>query len=159
MCLWLRRSASSAAYANTRLHSLLKGRSTDVETFSRIVVCPSICLRMDSTDACERRKRLVNALSSRNRPSSRCSVSIYGEPNWLASYLAKKITRLAFSVYRSNIFPSRRCSSHLCRKHLLSFWLRTPRPPRKKPFCPASALRHKGLRCCAGQTYHLPYGR
>src|SRR5262249_30540903 len=34
---------------------------------------------------------------------------MYGEPNWLASYLAKKITRLAFSVYRSNICPSPRC--------------------------------------------------
>jgi hypothetical protein len=28
-------------------------------------------------------------------------VSIYGVPNWLASYRAKKITRLAFSEYRS----------------------------------------------------------
>src|SRR5579859_1992285 len=134
MCLWLRRSASSAAYANTRLHSLLKGRSTEVETFSRIVVCPSICLRMDSTDACERRKRLVNALSSRNRPSSRCSVSIYGEPNWLASYLAKKITRLAFSVYRSNIFPSPDAPSHLCRKHLSPFLAAIRDPHQKEAF-------------------------
>jgi hypothetical protein len=31
---------------------------------------------------------------------------MYGEPNWLASYRAKKITRLAFSVYRSNICVS-----------------------------------------------------
>ena len=31
---------------------------------------------------------------------------MYGLPNWLASYLAKKITRLAFSVYRSNIWSS-----------------------------------------------------
>ena len=45
MCLWLRRSASSAPYASTRLHSWLSGRSTEVETFSRMVVCPSICLR------------------------------------------------------------------------------------------------------------------
>ena len=44
--------------------------------FPRIVVCPSICLRMDSTAACERRKRFASALSSRSRPSSRCSVSI-----------------------------------------------------------------------------------
>src|SRR5690242_4237364 len=134
MCLWLRRSASSAAYANTRLHSLLKGRSTEVETFSRIVVCPSICLRMDSTDACERRKRLVNALSSRNRPSSRCSVSIYGEPNWLASYLAKKITRLAFSVYRSNIFPSPRCSQSPLPETSLSLSGCDPRPHQKEAF-------------------------
>jgi hypothetical protein len=28
---------------------------------------------------------------------------MWGEPNWLASYLAKKITRRAFSVYLSNI--------------------------------------------------------
>src|ERR1043166_7997586 len=105
MCLCDRRSASSAAYASTRLHSLLSGRSTDVDTFSRIVVCPSICLRMDSTEACERKKRLVSALSSRNSPSSKCSVSMYGDPNWLASYRAKKITRLAFSVYLSNRRP------------------------------------------------------
>ena len=32
-------------------------------------MCPSICLRMDSTEACERRKRLVRALSSRRSPS------------------------------------------------------------------------------------------
>src|SRR6266568_3646904 len=75
-CLCKRRSASSAAYARTRLHSLLNGRSTEVETLSRIVVCPSICLRMDSTEAWERRKRLVRALSSRSSPNSRCSVSI-----------------------------------------------------------------------------------
>jgi hypothetical protein len=68
-----------------RLHSLERGRSTEVETFSRMVVWPSICWRMDSTEACERRKRLVSALSSRSRPSNRCSVSMYGEPNWLAS--------------------------------------------------------------------------
>src|SRR6202161_2891589 len=60
---------------------------------------------MDSTAAWERRKRLVSALSSRRRPSSKCSVSMYGEPNWLASYRAKKMTRRAFSVYRSNMFP------------------------------------------------------
>jgi hypothetical protein len=30
---------------------------------------------------------------------------MYGEPNWLASYRAKKMTRRAFSVYRSNMFP------------------------------------------------------
>ena len=53
--------------------------------------------------ACERRNRLASALSSRSRPSSRCSVSMYGLPNWLASYRAKKMTRRAFSVYRSNI--------------------------------------------------------
>src|SRR5580658_9428623 len=64
---------------------------------------------MDSTEAWERRKRLVSALSSRNRPSSKCSVSIYGEPNWLASYRAKKMTRRAFSVYRSNMFPLKNC--------------------------------------------------
>jgi hypothetical protein len=29
---------------------------------------------------------------------------MYGLPNWLASYRAKKITRRAFSVYRSNIW-------------------------------------------------------
>src|ERR1041385_5354213 len=100
---------------------------------------------MDSTDACERRKRLVNALSSRNRPSSRCSVSMYGEPNWLASYLAKKITRLAFSVYRSNIFPSPRCfQSPLPETSFSLFGCDLRTPPERKPFCPASALRHEG---------------
>ena len=46
---------------------------------------PSICLRMDSTAACERRNRFASVLSSRNRPRSRCSVSMNGLPNWLAS--------------------------------------------------------------------------
>src|SRR6267154_3571014 len=64
---------------------------------------------MDSTEAWERRKRFVSALSSRRRPSNKCSVSIYGEPNWLASYRAKKMTRRAFSVYRSNMFPLKSC--------------------------------------------------
>ena len=76
MCLCESRSASSAAYASTRLHSFDSGKSTDVETFSRMVVCPSICLRMDSTEACERRNLLVSALSSRSNPNSRCSVSM-----------------------------------------------------------------------------------
>src|ERR1700751_1372043 len=70
---------------------------------------------MDSTEAWERRKRFVSALSSRKRPSSKCSVSIYGEPNWLASYRAKKMTRRAFSVYRSNMFPLKSCAR---RRHL-----------------------------------------
>ena len=60
MCLWFSRSASSAPYASTRLHSWLSGRSTEVETFSRIVVWPSICLRMESTAACDRRNRLAS---------------------------------------------------------------------------------------------------
>ena len=58
------------------LHSFESGRSTEVETFSRICVWPSICLRIDSTAACDRRNRLASALSSRSRPSSRCSVSM-----------------------------------------------------------------------------------
>jgi hypothetical protein len=33
----------------------------------------------------------------------RMLLSIYGLPNWLASYLAKKITLRAFSLYSSNI--------------------------------------------------------
>ncbi len=76
MCLCESRSASSAAYASTRLHSFESGRSTEVDTFSRIVVCPSICFRIDSTDACDRKKRFVSALSSRSNPSSKCSVSM-----------------------------------------------------------------------------------
>src|SRR5215471_3148720 len=41
--------------------------------------------------------------SSRVRPSRRCSGSIALAPYCDASYRAKKITRRAFSVYRSNI--------------------------------------------------------
>src|SRR5260221_11559820 len=85
-----------------RLHSALRGTSTDVEMRSRIVMRASISLRIDSIEPCWRRKRLARALSSRIKPSSKCSVSMYGLPYWLASYLAKKMTRRAFSVYRSN---------------------------------------------------------
>ena len=42
-------------------------------------------------------------MSSRNRPNSKCSLSIVGLPNWTASLQAKKITRRALSVYRSII--------------------------------------------------------
>src|SRR5712691_2527450 len=101
-CLWPRRSASSAAILRMRLHSALSGTSTEVEMRSRIVMRASISLRIDSIEPCWRRKRLARALSSRMRPSSRCSVSMYGLPYWLASYLAKNMTRRAFSVYRSN---------------------------------------------------------
>ena len=38
-----------------------------------------------------------------------------GEPNWLASYRAKKITRRAFSVYRSNIAYSTAAAFRLLR--------------------------------------------
>src|SRR5713226_2338048 len=101
-CLWPRRSASSAAILRMRLHSALSGTSTDVEMRSRMVMRPSISLRIDSIEPCWRRKRLASALSSRIKPSSKCSVSMYGLPYWLASYLAKNMTRRAFSVYRSN---------------------------------------------------------
>src|SRR5260221_5875342 len=101
-CLWPRRSASSAAMFRMRLHSALRGTSTEVEMRSRMVMRASISLRMDSIEPCWRRKRLARALSSRIKPSKRCSVSMYGLPYWLASYLAKKMTRRAFSVYRSN---------------------------------------------------------
>jgi len=56
-----------------------------VEVFSPVMVWLSICLRMDSTEAWERKNRLVKALSSRRSPRSMCSGSMYGEPNWLAS--------------------------------------------------------------------------
>src|SRR5215469_12200617 len=101
-CLWPRRSASSAAMFRMRLHSALRGTSTEVEMRSRIVMRASISLRIDSMEPCCRRKRLARALSSRIKPSNRCSVSMYGLPYWLASYLAKNMTRRAFSVYRSN---------------------------------------------------------
>src|SRR5260370_2685107 len=38
--------------------------------------------------------------------SNKGSVCRYGLPYWLASYLAKKITRRVFSVYRSNTISS-----------------------------------------------------
>src|SRR6266481_1748102 len=118
-----------------------------------MVVWNWICLRIDSTEAWERRKRLVKALSSRNKPSSRCSVSIYGEPNWLASYRAKKITRLAFSVYRSNIFPSPRClQSPLPETSFSLSGVRTRiSPERSFPSSPAATVTD-GPACCAGQT-------
>src|SRR3989454_485498 len=97
-CLWPRRSASSVARFRMRLHSAERGTSTDVEMRSRMVMRDSISFRMDSMEPCWRRNRLASALSSRIRPSRRCSVSMYGLPYWLASYRAKKITRRAFSV-------------------------------------------------------------
>src|SRR5882724_10489675 len=101
-CLCPSRSASSAAILRMRLHSALSGTSTVVEIRSRIVIRASISLRMDSIEPCCRRNRFASALSSRIKPSSKCSVSMYGLPYWLASYLAKNMTRRAFSVYRSN---------------------------------------------------------
>src|ERR1700730_1472511 len=100
-CFTPRRSASSPAMFKIRLHSALRGTSTDVEMRSRMVMRASISLRIDSIEPCWRRKRLASALSSRIKPSSRCSVSMYGLPYWLPSYRAKKKTRRAFSVYRS----------------------------------------------------------
>src|ERR1700732_4465306 len=105
-CLWPRRSASSAAMFRMRLHSALSGTSTEVEMRSRMVMRASISFRMDSIEPCCRRKRFASALSSRIKPSSKCSVSMYGLPYWLASYRAKKMTRRAFSVYRSNTISS-----------------------------------------------------
>jgi hypothetical protein len=68
------------------LVSALNGISTDVETFSRKTVRPSISLRMFSRDRCERAKiRLVSPLPSRISPSRRCSVSMEMLPSWLAS--------------------------------------------------------------------------
>ena len=42
-------------------------------------------------------------------------MSIMGDPNWLASYRAKKITLRAFSVYRSNIGYSAAAAFRLLR--------------------------------------------
>ena len=79
--------------ARTRLVSALKGISTEVETFSRKTVRPSISLRMFSRDRCERAKiRLVSPClpgSARRR----CSVSIETLPSWLASWQAKRLAR------------------------------------------------------------------
>src|SRR5205814_1992402 len=104
MCRCCSRSLSSCAYARTRLVSGASGNSTEVEIFSRKGARPSISLRMASSEVCARaRKRAVRDLSSRMRPSRRCSGSMAGAPNWEASYRAKKMTLRAFSVYRSNI--------------------------------------------------------
>jgi hypothetical protein len=73
------RSASSVAKFRMRLDSWLSGTSTDVEMRSRIVMRDSISLRMDSIEPWERRKRLARALSSRIKPSNKCSVSMYGD--------------------------------------------------------------------------------
>ena len=97
-CLCPSRSASSVAKFRICLDSWLSGTSTEVEMRSRMVMRCSISLRMDSIEPWERKKRFANALSSRIRPSNRCSVSMYGDPYWLASYRAKNMTRRAFSV-------------------------------------------------------------
>src|SRR5579864_1908886 len=40
----------------------------------------------------------------------------------------------------------------------LSFWLRTAHPPERSLSVLPATLRHKrASKCCAGQTYHLPY--
>ncbi len=99
MYVWRSRSASSAAYCSVRLVSALNGMSTDVDTFSRSTVRPSISLRTESSTTSERAKiRLVRPLPSRMRPSNRCSVSMDTLPSWLASYRAKNRTRRALSV-------------------------------------------------------------
>jgi hypothetical protein len=68
------------------LVSALKGISTEVETFSRNTVRPSISLRMLSRERWERAKiRLVSPLPSRISPRRRCSVSMEMLPSWLAS--------------------------------------------------------------------------
>ena len=71
------------------------------------VVMGRTCLdlgRRSASDRCARAKmRLVSPFPSRMRPSSKCSVSIDTLPSWLASYRAKKSTRRARSVYRSNM--------------------------------------------------------
>src|SRR5207244_11234413 len=62
---------------------------------------------MFSSERWERAKmRLVRPLPSRINPRRRCSVSMEMLPSWLASYRAKKRTRRARSVYRSNIQPA-----------------------------------------------------
>jgi hypothetical protein len=63
-----------------------KGKINGSRTFSRIRVRPSISLRMLSIELpVFGKNRLVRFLSSRIKPSNRCSVSMYGLPNWLAS--------------------------------------------------------------------------
>ena len=48
-------------------------------------------------------KTVRQSLVLAQQAEQQVSVSMYGLPNWLASYRAKKITLRAFSVYRSNI--------------------------------------------------------
>src|SRR3989442_4048756 len=85
-----------------RLHSWLIGTSTEVGMRLQMVMRDSISLRMDSAQLCGGKKRMARALSSRIRPSKRCSLSMYELPYRLASYRAKKMTRRAFSLYLSN---------------------------------------------------------
>jgi len=75
ICLCPRRSASSAAYAKTRLHSLESGRSTDGRPF---LANRCVCLNLVSDRLyrpCGAQEALVKDLSSRSRPS-KVSVSI-----------------------------------------------------------------------------------
>ena len=67
-------SLSGDAMQYERFDSLLRGRSIEVEAFSRVVVWLSICFRIDATS--ERKNRLVSALSSRTTPKSKCSLSM-----------------------------------------------------------------------------------
>ena len=72
MCLWFMRSDSSAAQTSARLDSWLSGRSTDVATLRPVVPRCGMEWRMAS----DARNWLASALSSRNTPSTRCSVSM-----------------------------------------------------------------------------------
>ena len=82
MYLWSIFSASSAAYASTRLDSTDSGISTEVEIFSRTSVRAWISLRIASGSMSARASSLpVRPLFSRIRPSSRCSVSMVREPS------------------------------------------------------------------------------
>ena len=68
------KSASSAAKSRACLLSLLRGRSTGPEVFSRTRLLSVIFTQIFSAAHGEPRKRRPRPLSSLNRPNRRCSV-------------------------------------------------------------------------------------
>lgn len=96
------------------LAGLLSGRSRGVGiTLPTSVQLPTL-LRIVAGCAWGS-QRLHKSFSPRTSPSNRCSAPITGDPNWLASYRAKKITRRAFSLYGSNIGYSTAAAFRLLR--------------------------------------------
>ncbi len=96
------RSASAEAFPRACLDSSLRGTSTDVVNRGPFFNCGSISGLSLVTGSSDNRP-CSNEGRSLSNPSSICSGSMSRLPYWLASYRAKKITRLAPSVYRSNI--------------------------------------------------------
>ena len=105
--LWPSCSDSSRAVFSTRLAPADMGISMEAGTRSRIWMALSTPRRMASRALSPAGKNRYRRLSSRSSPSRRCSTSSTPLPSRLASYLAKNMTRLAFSVNRSNMAAPR----------------------------------------------------